>query len=413
MNYWTKYLLKKVIRLTPQYFKYKKRIGNKITFDDSYIREIIKEVPYYREQGYTKDKFMNYPFLTKSDVIGNEDKFISKKINKSFLIKVSTSGSSGESLNFCKTLKDIIKEEAFVNHAFSLIGKNLRIAVLRGNSPSSGIFEYKFGRLLLSSYLLSRQNILDYLKLIRKYKINCLYVYPSSMLMFCRYLKLILEEKKIELPEIQGIISSSEIFSESAKAEIKEIFPGSTIVDIYGQSEHVAFAIAVDKGYFHFFDSYSIVEFLDTGLKNGGNSIKEIVGTNLTNKAMPLIKYRTAEYVEVDSKNNVVSIIGRANDLVVDRTGKIMPCNLATRDRTLKNVLAVQYYQDKAGELNVMLKVNNKFTNRDRRNIYNDMQDCFQELMQINIEIVDEVEKTSNGKIKPLIQKLDLTEFQD
>lgn len=96
------------------------------------------------------------PVPGKENIIGRENQFLSSNINKRFLIQVSTSGSTGPSLIVYKTVDEIIREEAFIQYVFSLIGKNLRIAVLRGNRPSSGIYEFRFGHLLLSSYHLSK-----------------------------------------------------------------------------------------------------------------------------------------------------------------------------------------------------------------------------------------------------------------
>ncbi len=408
MNYWTKYILNKVIRLTPLYFQYRRKMFRPLNFDNTDVYRIIKDVPYYKKNGYSKNRMEEYPFLKKEDIIGKEDQFISGKVNKRFLLKIATSGTSGRSLNFFKTIKEVIREEVFIDHAFSLIGENLRVAVLRGNRPASGIYEYKYGHLLLSSYHLSKQNVKEYISLIKRHRINCLHVYPSTLLIFCKYANELLKEEKIELPAIRGILSSSEMFPVTVKETVMEVFPQATIVDLYGQNEHAAFALAVNKGYYNFFKGYSIVEFLDTGIKNGENSIKEIVGTNISNRAMPLVRYRTADYVEMDPDNNIVAIMGRSNDFVVDKRGVITPCIVILRKWTLENVVAFQYYQDKAGELIYRVKVNEKFSDIDKKNILDDFFSCFHERMDVKVQVVDDFDKTKSGKHIRTVQKLKL-----
>ena len=409
VNYWRKYLVKKIIRATPSYYRHKRRIARQEKSNNSELtNHIIKGIPYYQERGYDRFTNGNYPFLSKSDIIGKEESLISRKVCKGFLIKISTSGTSGKSLNIYKTINEVIKEEAYIRHAFSIIGKKLRIAVLRGNRPLSGIYEYKYGHLLLSSYHINRQNILEYLGVIKKYKINCLHVYPSSFYLFCKYLQEAIRENEAELPAIKGVLSSSEILTSEMKDEILKLFPDITLVDLYGQNEHVAFALSINKGPYHFYDTYSEVEFLDTDFKKGKNKIKEIVGINVNNKGMPLIRYRTEDFVEVDESGNIVSIVGRTNDFVVNKNRDIMPCILVTRENIMANVLAAQYYQDKIGELIYKIRINEKFTEKDARNIQGEIAGCFQGLMQVTVEVVNDFEKTKNGKHIRLIQKLDL-----
>ena len=408
MNYWRKYLIKKLLHFTPQYYTYLERIKRNTGLKNSDICNVIKDVPYYVENGYCREAIESYPILRKSDMREKENYFISKRINKRFLIKVNTSGSTGNSIYFWKTIREIIKEEAYISHDFSLIGKHLRVAVLRGNKPASGIYEYKYKHLLLSSYHLSKETVQEYVRVMIKHKINCLHVYPSSIHIFCKYLKEVLREKKIELPKLKGIFSSSEILLAETKDIILELFPGITLIDRYGLSEQVASAVSINKGFYHFYDSYGRVEFLDTGIMNGKNRVKEIIGTNITNRAMPLIRYGTEDFVEVDDSNNIVSIIGRTNDLVVNSRKGILPCTVVRRHDTMKNVISFQYYQDKIGELIIRVKVNERFTNKDVELICKDWTDCFSGLMTMKVEIVNDFEKTKNGKHIRCVQKLDL-----
>ncbi|MCC7400734.1 MAG: hypothetical protein IT214_04545 [Chitinophagaceae bacterium] len=413
MNYWKKYWLAKIIHFTPQYLYYKRRIKRKKHIsNDNDIYRVIEKVPFYRKKGYKKDKINNYPCIRKSDIAGNEEEFISDKISRKYLFKKTTGGTSGNTLNFYKTVNEVIKEEAYVNDAFSLIGKNLRIAVLRGNKPASGIYEFKYGHLLLSSYQLSKQNVLEYINLINKFKVNCLHVYPSSFRIFCKYLKEIVEEGNLGIPGIKGILSSSEVLLTIVKKEIMELFPQATLIDRYGQTEHAALAISINDGYYQFDESYSKVEFMDTGLTNDKYSIKEIVGTQINNKAMPLVRYRTGDFVQVDGKGNIIGIIGRTNEFIVNKNRELLPCIIAAGRGVMENILSAQYFQDTVGVLIFRVKVNEKFSEVDRKNILEEFNSFFFGQMEIKVQVVDDFEKTSGGKHIRAIQKLNLDDFR-
>ncbi len=413
MNYWQKYLVKKIIRLTPRYHHYMKQLKNFVDLKNPGISDSIKNIPYYIKNGYSDKQLLECPFLEKENIIGRENQFLSSNINKRFLIQVSTSGSTGPSLIVYKTVDEIIREEAFIQYVFSLIGKNLRIAVLRGNRPSSGIYEFRFGHLLLSSYHLSKKSVLQYLLLIKKYRINCLHVYPSAIQIFCKYLREILQEGKSDIPLLQGILSSSENLSEEVKNEILELFPNAILIDLYGQAEHVAFAISVNKGEYQFNKSYSTVELLDSGMSNGDNKLMEIVGTNTSNKAMPLIRYRTGDYVEVNASKKIVSVFGRSNDFVVNNSYDILPCIVIIRKKNMEKIEMLQYYQDKVGELIVRVKMKDSYSESDIESIEEDMVKGFGALIKVSVQIVEHFEKAKNGKHIRCVQKLDLKQFNN
>lgn len=414
-----KTLIKNLLKVLPAYKSAIKNIKNeasKRNVLEELLWHSIKTVPYYRTHNpYKRSKeslnIREFPFLKKSEVVGNETLFISDKFNKMLLRKISTGGTSGISLNLYKSINSTAREHAFIDYAFSHIDipKNLRIGVLRGNKPTKGLYSYNGSQLILSSYDLSRENILLYLDIIHRFKINCLHVYPSSIRIFCKYIKEL--NQSINLPKLKGILSSSEILSNEDKDIILDIFPNVVLVDLYGQNEHVALALSINKGPYKFIESYGYVEFRETGLKNGENKICEIVATGLINKAMPLIRYCTEDYVEIDKIGNVVSIIGRTQDFIVNLKNEIVPCILQTRTLTLENVVGFQFYQEKIGELEFRVVVNEKFSNKDERAILEDIGTTFNNYVIGKVKIVDTLIKTKIGKQKRLIQNIDINQY--
>lgn len=192
-------------------------------------------------------------------------------------------------LNLYNSLKSVVLETANIDSIFSEIGpfKSLNIATLRGNKPKSGLFEYKHGHLLLSSYDLNMENVKNYVELIEKYNINCLHVYPSTIHILCKHLEAL--KDTIEIPDIKGIFSSSEILSFEDKKLIMNTFKDVILIDEYGQNEHVALGYSINYEFYNFIRKYSHIEFIDTGKKCRKNRIFEIVGTGYINELMPLI----------------------------------------------------------------------------------------------------------------------------
>ena len=243
---------------------------------------------------------------------------------------------------------------------------------------------------------------MEYLNYLRIHKISCLHVYPSTISIMARLIKN--KYGIADLPELKGILSSSEILSLLEKKLIREVFGNIKIVDFYSQNELACCAISVNEGMYSFFNSFGHVEFVDTGERVNDNRICEIVSTGLLNEAMPLIRYATEDYVEVDKNNNVVSIIGRTSDFVYNKKGESAPCIINTRTVSMKNVTNFQYYQPCIGTLVFKVIVTDEFSDSDRQNLLDDMNMSFNGLMDCSVEVVVNIERTKRGKQLRLIQ---------
>ena len=416
MNYKKKHYFKVFLRYTPLYRKTTKSILQQESNNSllkEHIYKYIEEVPYYhKHKSIIKDSFdiKELPILRKPDIQGHETEFVSTKVNKHFLFKEKTGGSTGWSLTLFRSFQDVTKSSAYVDYMFSLIGKNLRIAVLRGNKPKEGIYEcISSKKIILSSYSLSPESLETYLDILRKYRISCIHAYPSSISILARLVRN--KYGTIQLPDLKGILTSSEIFSREEKLLVSEVFPNVKIVDFYGMSERCCCAYSIGLGCYHFIQNYGFTEFIDTGEKNGDNNIAEIVATSIMNTTMPFIRYGTDDYVEIDKNGNIIAIIGRSSDFVINNNNDIVPCIIIARNESKKNVLNFQYYQDSPGQLVYKVVVNNKFTQEEKKMLEDDLTNSFDNKMTCKVVVVSSIERTKIGKQKRLIQKLDLSKY--
>ena len=344
MNYKKKHYFKVFLRYTPLYRKTTKSIlqqeSNKSLLKE-HIYKYIEEVPYYhKHKNIIGESFdiKKIPIIRKPDIQGHEIEFVSKKVNKHFLFKEKTGGSTGWSLTLFRSYHDIIQSLAYVDHMYSIIGKDLKIAVLRGNKPKEGIYEcISSKKIILSSYSLSPESLDTYLDILRKYRISCIHAYPSSISILARLVKN--KYGTIQLPDLKGILTSSEIFSREEKLLVSEVFPNVKIVDFYAMSERCCCAYSIGLGCYHFIQNYGFTEFINTSEKNGDNNIAEIVATSIMNTTMPFIRYGTDDYVEIDKNGNIIAIIGRSSDFVINNNNDIVPCIIIARNESKKNVL--------------------------------------------------------------------------
>ncbi len=409
----SKYLVKRLAPLFPQYWTVKidKEPSQKEV--SAFLNKVVHEIPFYQNLLEAKDitniNLNDFPIIRKQDIVGKELELVSPRYPLKVLRQVATGGTTGVSLNIYKSPFEAFKECRYFNSAHSIIAPwyNRRVAVLRGDKPQEGIAGFRNGLLILSAFDLNEENAKYYLELLEKHRITTLHVYPSAISLFCKYIKAACLSP--QLPNFKGVLSSSEILSAENISLVHEVFPSAKVVDLYGQNEHVAFALSVDQKPYRFFNSYGITEFIDAGIEQDGNRICEIVSTGFINRAMPLVRYGTEDYVAIDDSGNVVSIIGRSQDFIVNHRGDVAVCMLRTRDESLKNVIKFQFFQDKAGTVEFRVVVNDHYGDQDKKLIEEDFVTTYGETISAKVVVVDELTLTSAGKLKRLIQKLDVT----
>lgn len=416
MNAYFKDLLRHFFKLTKCYRAFYKNVDRPLSDDElfSKVKRAIENVPFY--SGYERYltapfSIKNLPFISKSDIVGKERSFISKKATNYLMQKVETGGSTGTSLELFYSLRTLMLNDTIAQKAFEEIGNNLTIGFLRGTRPENGCLCQKVNRHLsiFSSYMLSEDTIDEYLRLFKDRHISCLHVYPSSLMILARLIKN--KYGVADLPDLKGILSSSEIFSKADKQYVSEIFPNVKIVDYYSHNECSVAAYSVNDGFYNFYSQFGYVEFLPTGETSNDNSVAEIVATSIMNEDMPFIRYCTEDFVELDSNNNVVAIIGRTSDFVVTKDKKLVPCIISTRAKSMENILNFQYYQMQEGKLTFRAMVSDKFKDSEITYLTEDLQTSFNNRVDCEVSIVKSIDRTKSGKQKRMIQEMDINKY--
>lgn len=413
-----KYYLRKLISYTPFYKKLYNSFSMSIEDDEkkkklyNIVKYAANNVPYYSNyknyisKDYKSLDISKLPLLHKEDVANHGEEMVSRKFKKSSLLKIGTGGTTGTSVNIYQSFKESILYTANKNHLYEMAGKDAIICTIREHDLKKNEPYSFFGKfLMLGPNKININTIEFYWAIIKKYKVSCIHAFPTAILMLCKLL-----EKKGITPDnsIKYIIGSSEIFSDEKKILIKKCFPNATIIDYYGLTEVVCQAIKIDFGEVKFIESIGYVELNEIETKHNGNKIAEIIATSYDRKAMPLIRYATGDFVEIDKEGKILSIIGRTSDFLIGRKGQVIPCIIENRERTMENVLLVQYYQDTPGEFIYNIMVNDKYTEKDERAIYEDIKVNFGDELIGKINVVDHIDKTARGKHKKIIQKLDV-----
>jgi phenylacetate-CoA ligase len=356
------------------------------------------------------------PFLEKQNLLDSREEIISFQIPASQRLYITTGGSTGVPVGFYLH-KGVSrpKEQAFLETMWERAGyfSGARLAVIRGFVTSSRaqgkITYYDATRdwLMLSSYHLTRERLPEYLEAMERFKPDFLHAYPSSALQLAEYLDAAGQTWRFPL---LGLLCGSERSTIPQKRLLERTFR-CRVYCWYGHSERVVLAgEGRQSELFYFFPQYGFVEFGPPD----SEGLQEVIGTSFHNLAMPLIRYRTGDYVRLAGDEpkefpwpTATEIAGREQEFLVSGTGRrISLTAFNMHDAIFHDLYAVQFFQDTPGVAEFRYIAGPKFQSSRLRAIENGIERKLGDDFRIHFRPVNEVEKTPRGKHRWLVSKL-------
>lgn len=389
------------------------------------IKYAYKYVPYYRENYNENDvKTMDslsdierFPFIDKEIVKSNEDQFISDKFKKSELIQKKTSGSTGMPLAIYMNKDTTLKEWAFVVHIWERIGftsKSSRILMREIEDKNKGIcyFDGLKNELRIDISNMTPENMEIYCKAIERYKPDYIHGYPSATLQLCKFI-----EKRGIKHQFKGVLPSSEGMSKEEVNYIKRVL-NCPCLSFYGHTERLVMAGQCEcSECYHVEPLYGYCELID---KNGEvireeGKTGEIVATGFCNTGMPLIRYKTGDLAEWSLKKCscgrnyklLKKLEGRTTEYLVDRNNNKISLTAFRYSFYEQHVNSFQFYQDEPGKVFVRIIPEEDFTELDKKNILQTLEEDCNSQIEFSIEKVKFISKKKSGKRELIIQKLD------
>ncbi|MDZ7316658.1 MAG: hypothetical protein ONB24_11075 [candidate division KSB1 bacterium] len=392
------------------------------------IRDAFDHVPYYRgsmqvfgvrpEDIRSLDDLALMPFVEKEMVRRRSQDFISEKASLPLLYRCRTSGTTGTPLTLYRDLHNVGFEYAMLSRQrrWAGLAPGDRYATLKGELLTKQAARGRYwqlnpaeNKLVMSSYHLSESTFERYLDAMAEYGIQAIDGYPSSIYVLAKYML----DRGLFLP-LKAILTSSETLIPEQKEAIEAAFR-CRVFDYYGMAERIAAIHTCEQGSYHVVPEYSIVEFLRTSTLS--EPYYEIVGTALTNRAMPLIRYRIGDIAEVRGGSCpcgrqypvVTAIVGRTDDYVVTPSGKLVG-RLDHIFKGARNLIQAQIYQPSRQRLVLRVVPDHSFGRRDADAILEKLSLRLGEEMELEIEQVSAIPRTARGKIKSVIS--DVTVFE-
>lgn len=268
-------------------------------------------------------KFINYseiPVLTKDSVRAQFEDFISSSYKGKKYFK-GTGGSTGIPLVYLTTLETRSYLWACLILSWEAAGYQLgdKVAFLAGTALSktdfkNHIFHWLLNADFYSAYTLDEAHIREYLLRLKITKAKVIYGYASAINEVATYIK---THESVSLPDLRGIICTSEVLTETCRENIKDAFK----VDVFNQYG------CFEAGISAFECEHHQLHLVSTKCKYEVDPNGNLYATDLINKAFIMIKYATGDQIKMAKETNclckrnfpiIEQVVGRVSDVVVD-----------------------------------------------------------------------------------------------
>lgn len=407
------------------------------------LRHAYDTVPYYRaawrkagvhhEDVRSLADFAAFPILTKADIRTHEHELISTAFDAAKLRVKRTSGSTGVPLTIRIDEPAVQWKTACTIRSDEWSGWKLgqRVAKVWGN-PEYQHFGLK-GRLrnfffdravYLDTLNLTDERIAEFAATIRRHRPGLIFGHAHSLYLLACSLK------KSGVTDIRpnGIISTAMLLHDWQRTVIEQVFD-CPVTNRYGCEEvsliasecelHQGLHINADSVYTEVGScGGEVVNHLDSNLTTSQpyNPTGKLLVTDLTNRAMPLIRYQIGDVVVGSDRvcrcgrglPVLERIEGREADYVLTPSGALISGISLTENFALliPGTAQVQIIQESLHFLRVRLVADAHFGDASRRQIAKLVADTFGPSVRFEVELVDAIPQEPSGKYRFCISKV-------
>lgn len=247
----------------------------------------------------------------------------------------STGGSTGEPVTLLKTADGVAVERACTWLGLGWFGigvgdRSVRFwgtPLTRTRRMRFRLADMAMNRIRLSAFDLDDVDLAAYYERIRRFQPAWFYGYATLIDLLATWV----EERGREghVLGLRAIVPTSEPLSAAQRERVTRVF-GAPIQNEYGCGEVGAIAYECERGALHVMSESVAVEVLgEDGARVGPGETGEVVVTDLTNYAMPLIRYRLGDRAVSGGTcacgrpyPTLGTVVGRVHDVVFTPLGR-------------------------------------------------------------------------------------------
>ena len=397
-------------------------------YRDARLREMVRHaydtVPYYKrlfdEGGISPDSIRTLsdlsalPILTKDTVKANREQLISTAVPESERRIHATGGTTGAGLSFVTTEQEETEQWAVWWRYRRRFGMDTDVwcgnfggkvvADLSQTKPPFWRVNRPGKQYFYSGYHICRANAPAYAEHMKSVGLQWIHGYPSNLsgLAEC------LNDLGITVP-MKWVSTGAENLYDHQRKSIEKAF-GTTPYQHYGLTEGVANISMNTSGRLAVDEDYCCVEFLPSDEPD----VYRIIGTTLTRRAMPLLRYDTGDLAVI--RPGEISGNGRAVEQVSGRTAEYVELPGGARVGTAAISLIInrfdcistmQIVQRAVDALDVNIITSAAPEKFPTDELQAALHERFGSGMQCTVNFVDSLRKTKSGKQRLVISEME------
>jgi phenylacetate-CoA ligase len=266
---------------------------------------------------------------------------------------------------------------------------------------------------VFSNFHMTPANVAEYARVMKARRLPYLHSYPSAVVDFARHL----QHLGVEPPRFKTILASSETLYPGQR-EFIESFYGARLFSWYGHTEDLILAGECEvSNHYHIYPEYGVAEVLkeDGTPAQRQGEVGELVGTTLDNFAMPLIRYRTDDWVIIGPASCTCgrpyplleATRGRSQEMLVGKLDNLISMtalNLHTDE--FDRVQQVQFYQRERGKVELRIRRKADYSARDSQRILAALGAKMGDTMEITLNFTEAIPLVPSGKFRLVVQEL-------
>jgi phenylacetate-CoA ligase len=383
-----------------------------------YYQELFAAIGFDPEEVHSVDDLRRIPVLTKDIILDKQEELLAENFAGPTITN-HTSGTTGTALKF------VLSEEAHQRHYACLWfhyrwagfqrGDRLAtfaghpVAAAEGARPSYWLFDRNENELMFSPYHISPDTIPSYVQALSDFKPVIIRGYPNIIYLIAHYL---LDNTDIEISP-KGIFTYGETTFDHQRQTIDKAF-GCPVYSSYGNGEHAGHLLQCLEGNFHEITNTAVIEVLNPdGEPARPGETGELVVTSLINKAMPMIRYRVGD---MGIKTTGACKCGRTSPIFKEITGRTVDYIITPDGRHLRsfaslffstyNIKEAQAIQEEIDQITIKIVTRPGYSERDEKTFLDSVHKFLGDEIHIQLEIVDEIPRTAQGKYRLVISKV-------
>lgn len=415
--------------------------ARQLTALQAQLRHAFATVPYYRrawaaagvhpDDVKSLDDLQHFPVLTKADIRAHSAELFSEAYRGKKVRTKTTSGSTGVPLAIKLDEPGAQWKSACTMRADQWSGYRLgqRVAKVWGNP------EYRhFGlRGRLTNALVDRAIYLDTIGLtegrikefvadLRRHRPGLLFGHAHSLYLLACALK----KGGIDDIRPDGIVSTAMPLHDYQRKVIEEVF-GVPATNRYGCEEVSLIACQCEKSRGMHVAAESVLTEVESSPRvheRATSYARELAAktagplllTDLSNFAMPLIRYKVGDVVTMSGKScscgrglpTIETVEGRDADYVVTPAGALISGISLTENFAvlIRGAAQVQLIQETVTHLRVRMVTDDRFTDDSRAQVAKLVADTFGPTMRHDLELVDAIPQEPSGKYRFCVSKV-------